>query len=246
VVPIVPQRRAGRHTACITAHSLRRCSVTCSPLASPLALCVLAWDSNPPVGHGGFQTARGYRQTTAAVVGCEARRACRLFRRALRSSGPAHAVVSLPSAWLSHGAPTACSCVRVGMWVCYVYTGLGITKTGSLVMLFHDVTDVKSGGEHAVDMLRNTLRQQTPYTLKHQSRTLLHVTLWRCFSNHALTGAAQPTLPARKKSTSLRKSVVRLSRVGRAVSALVLWHRKPSAMRAAQTVEILSRPYNAS
>lgn len=70
-------------------------------------------------------------------------------------------------------------------------------------MLFHDVTNVKSGGEHAVDILRNTLRQQTPYTLKHQSRTLLHVTLWRCFSNHALTGTAQPTSLQQEKQIRL-------------------------------------------
>ena len=95
------------------------------------------------------------------------------------------------------------------MYVC-TCTGLGITKIGSLVMLFHDVTDVKSGGEHAVDMLRNTLRKQTPYTLTHQSRTLLHVTLWRCFSKDALTGTAQPL------------TNTALSRVGRAVSALGL------------------------
>jgi hypothetical protein len=56
------------------------------------------------------------------------------------------------------------------------------------VLLFHDVTNVKSGGEHALDMLRNTLRQKVPYTLQHQSRTLLHVTLWRCFSTHEVSG----------------------------------------------------------
>jgi len=107
--------------------------------------------------------------------------------------------------------------------------GFGVTKYGTMVLLFNDHTDAKSGGEHAVDMIRNYFNSEFDYAPKNQARTLLHVTLWRSFATTPLTARQ-----AQDIENVLRAENVKLHQMNLMVPITTAWYLKERKHMSAQ------------